>query len=67
MRESTQKAILTAKKFLAKREPDMAAFVLRDLKDTQEKGLNDMAWAMCQSGYVHENDVKFLIDQLEEV
>jgi hypothetical protein len=67
MTEHTKKAIATAQEFLTRDDPATAAFVLRDIPTVEELGLKDYAWSMCRDdSYVHENDVKFLIDKIME-
>ena len=47
-------------------EPEMVAPIVRDWPITKEAGLDSLAWAMCQDGYISSNDAKFLLEKLEE-
>ena len=57
--------IALARQFLAKYNPEMANYVLRDLPETEAAGLSELAWAGDQDGSLHENDVLYLIEKLE--
>jgi hypothetical protein len=47
-------------------DPDLAVFIVRDLPETEAAGLHDLAWTMQRrDSYVHRNDAKFLLDELE--
>ena len=45
--------------------PSMANYILRDTPEIEAAGLKEMAWALHNEGGGHENDVLYLIEQLE--
>jgi hypothetical protein len=45
-------------------DPHLANFILRDLPEVKELGLDDLAWAMHKE-HPHKNDVLYLIELLE--
>lgn len=58
--------IALARRFLDnEHDPIMANYVLRDLQETKDAGLSDIAWAI-DRGMACHNDVVYLIEQLEE-
>lgn len=46
------------------RDPSMIGFMVREWPCTEDAGLKDLCWAMC-NGYVHRNDAIYLLDMLE--
>ncbi len=46
-------------------DPHLANYMLRDLKETNDAGLSDLAWAL-HKGTPHKNDVLGLIESLEK-
>jgi len=43
----------------------LANYILRDLPETKDAGLSDLAWALHKDGSLHRNDVLGLIEHLE--
>lgn len=65
MSERLTEAIRQARKFMRKGEPHIANYVLRDLPETEDAALSDLSWAMHRDGNVSNNDVEYLIQELE--
>lgn len=60
------KGILALARAEQKRDPDLAAYMVRDMPETEAAGLKDLAWSMHKQGNNHPNDAEFLLDKLEE-
>jgi hypothetical protein len=46
-------------------DPGLAAFMVRDLPETETAELKDLAWAMHLDGNASKNDAILLLDKLE--
>ncbi len=63
---TTTDTIERARAYLDGHDPEMAAFILRDLPEVTDAGLSDYAWALAQDAYLSKNDVLYLIELLED-
>lgn len=60
----TLELIAQARKHLHK-DPGLSAFIVRDCPEAKELGMTDLLWSLTQYG-AHRNDVKPILDKLEE-
>ena len=65
MAEDVLKWLAEAEKMNAT-EPHLANYMLRDLEITKDADLSDLSWSMYKEGYVHKNDVAFLIEKIRD-
>lgn len=64
MNELALKSIASARRQI-KTDPQLAAYIVRDLPETKEAGLLDLYWAMCQGNPV-ASEAEWLLDELEK-
>lgn len=63
-----QTAITAAKKLLDSNNPDghLAIYMVRDFSELKEFGLDDLAWAFHEEGYVSVSEARWFFEQIEK-
>ena len=59
------KGIIALARSNLKSDPGLAVFIVRDLPEVEEAGLDDLAWTICRHGCSQDDATDFL-DRLEK-